>query len=388
MILPLDGVRVIEISHMVMGPSCGMILADLGAEVIKVEPRGDGDKTRYLPGSGSGLFPSFNRNKKSFQADLADPDDQETVRMLLASADVVVENFRTGKMESYGLGYEALKEINPGIVYCSLKGFLGGPYGNRPALDEVVQMLGGLGYMTGPPGRPLRAGASVNDIMGGMFGVIGIMSALMVRERTGEGAHLTSSLFENNVFLVGNHMVQAELTGEDVEPMPNRMAAWAVYDIFRSAEDQMIFVAAVSDSQWRVLCEVFGLHRLAEDEDLATNPQRVAQRDRIHAELQSVLGSLPLARIEELCDGAGLPYAKVNKPSDLASDPHLLQTGALTPTRLPDGTEVLVPLLPLAVNGEHLPKRSDIPAPGEHTQEILNSLEVNSRQANTGKRTP
>lgn len=372
--LSLEGIRVVEITHMVMGPSCGMILGDLGAEVIKVEPRGAGDKTRYLPGSGSGLFPTFNRNKKSFQADLDDPADLEVVRELLSTADVLVENFRTGKMAAYGLDHATLKQTNPGLVSCSLKGFQPGPYGDRPALDEVVQMLGGLGYMTGPPGRPLRAGASVNDIMGGMFGVIGILNALMVRARTGEGTEVTSSLFENNAFLVGSHMVQSEITGQEVQPMPNREAAWAVYDIFRSAEDQMIFVAAVSDTQWAVLCEVFGLTELSADPALAVNAERVAQRDRIHTVLQNALSALPLSRIEQMCDAAGLPYAKVNAPSDLAEDPHLLQTGALVPTRIPGGREVLVPRLPLAIDGELLPKRTDVPAPGEHTAEILASL--------------
>lgn len=365
----------IEITHMVMGPSCGMILGDLGAEVIKIEPRGDGDKTRYLQGSGVGLFPSFNRNKKSFHADLDNPSDLVLVNNLIASSDVLVENFRSGKMESYGIGYEDVRESNPGIVYCSLKGFLNGPYGNRLALDEVVQMLGGLAYMTGLPGRPLRAGASVNDIMGGMFGVIGIMSALMTREHTGKGAHLTSSLFENNVFLVGSHMVQAELSGEDVEPMPNRQAAWAVYDIFHSAEHQMIFVAAVSNSQWFRMCEIFGLEGMADDEELVTNTLRVGQRARIIPALQEVLYTLPLDQIEAKCDLAGLPYARVNSPRELATDAHLLETGALAPTQLPNGPEVLVPLLPLALNGEHFPKRSDIPAPGEHTEEILASLD-------------
>lgn len=371
MTLPLEGVRVIEFSHMVMGPSCGMILADLGAEVIKVEPRGPGDKTRYLPGSGSGLFPAFNRNKRSVQLDVADEGDRDDLLRLLDGADVLLENFRVGKMESLGFGYEALAERNRGLVYCSLKGFLPGPYGGRSALDEVVQMLGGLAYMTGPPGQPLRVGASVNDIMGGMFGVIGILSALRLREDTGRGQLVTSALFENTVFLVGNHIAQAQLSGEASRPMPTREATWAVYDIFRARGDEPVFVAAVSDSQWRDLCEEYGLEGLATDPDLRENHGRVAQRRRIHRELQAALSRVPLEEIESRCAARGLPCARVNTPADLPADPHLRDSGALAATRLPGGRIVDVPLLPLTFDGQRLPKRSDVPEPGEHTRDYL-----------------
>lgn len=364
--LPLDGVRVIEFSHMVMGPSCGMILADLGAEVIKVEPRGAGDKTRYLPGSGSGLFPAFNRNKYSVQLDIAAADDRETVFELIDSADVVLENFRVGKMESMGFGYDALAARNPRLIYCSLKGFLPGPYGQRTALDEVVQMLGGLAYMTGPPGQPLRAGASVNDIMGGMFGVIGIQSALRVREHTGHGQVINSALFENNAFLVGTHMAQSQLSGEVPQPMPTRRATWAVYDIFRDSEDNQVFVAAVSDGQWRDLCDEFGLTGLSADPDLETNQGRVDQRERIHRDLQTALSQLSLSDIEDKCTRRGLPVAPVNTPADLTSDPHLVASGALAATGLPTGQSVDLPLLPLMFDGDRLGLRSDVPEPGRH----------------------
>lgn len=374
MTLPLEGIRVVELSHMVMGPSCGMILADLGAEVIKVEPRGAGDKTRVLPGSGSGLFPTFNRNKKSVQLDIHDSEDLTTLLALIDTSDVLVENFRGGKMESYGLGFSTLKERNPALVYCSLKGFLPGPYGDRSALDEVVQMLGGLAYMTGPPDMPLRAGASVNDIMGGMFGVIGILGALRTREQTGEGAHLTSSLFENNVFLVGNHMVQAQMSGEVVQPMPNRLPSWAVYDIFRASGEDLIFIAAVSDTQFRSMCRAFELDELASDPALSTNPGRVDARSRIHKSLQERLETLPLEKIERICDDAELSYARVNTPSDLVHDEHLTETGGLVETSTPGVGSAFVPLLPLLIDGQRLEKRLDVPAPGEHDDELLAPL--------------
>jgi hypothetical protein len=169
---PLAGLRVVEFTHMVMGPTCGMVLADMGAEVIKVEPI-DGDRTRHLLGAGSGFFPLFNRNKKSIGINLHDPAGAAVARKLCASADVVIENFKPGTMAKYGLDYAALSDVNPRIIYVSHKGFLPGPYDHRTALDEVVQMMGGLAYMTGRPGDPLRAGTSVNDIMGGLFGAIG-----------------------------------------------------------------------------------------------------------------------------------------------------------------------------------------------------------------------
>ena len=364
--LPLAGVRVVEFSHMVMGPSCGMILADLGAEVIKVEPRGAGDKTRYLPGSGSGLFPAFNRNKLSVQLDIAEAADREVALTLIDSADVLLENFRVGKMESMGYGYGELAARNPRLIYASLKGFLPGPYGQRTALDEVVQMLGGLAFMTGPPGQPLRAGASVNDIMGGMFGVIGILSALRVREQTGRGQLVNSALFENNAFLVGTHMAQAQLSEEPLRPMPTRRATWAVYDIFLDRDGSQVFVAAVSDGQWRDLCDEFGLTGLAEDPALEHNQGRVDQRERIHAELQAALSRLSLAEIEEKCTRRGLPVAPVNTPADLTSDPHLVASGALAATGLPDGESVDIPLLPLTFDGQRLGLRRNVPAPGEH----------------------
>lgn len=369
--LPLAGIRVIEFSHMVMGPSCGMILADLGAEVIKVEPRGRGDKTRYLPGSGSGLFPAFNRNKLSVQLDIAEAADRDATLSLIDSADVLLENFRDGKMESMGYGYAELAARNAGLIYCSLKGFLAGPYGKRSALDEVVQMLGGLAYMTGPPGQPLRAGASVNDIMGGMFGVIGVLSALRVREQTGRGQVINSALFENNAFLVGTHMAQSQLSDEPLRPMPTRMATWAVYDIFRDRLDHQIFVAAVSDGQWRDLCEEFGLRTLLDDPALADNQGRVDQRERIHSELQAALAQLDLATIEEKCTRRGLPVARVNTPADLRTDEHLSTSGALVSTGIPTGERVDLPLLPVTFDGRHLGLRSDVPAPGEHNELIF-----------------
>ena len=241
--LPLAGIRVVEFSHMVMGPSCGLILGDLGADVIKVEPVGEGDNTRRLPGSGAGFFAAFNRNKQSLALDIKAPKGLAFAKKLIARSDALIENFRPGGLDALGLGYDALSIDNPGLIYCSLKGFLSGPYEHRPALDETVQMMGGLAYMTGPPGRPLRAGASVNDIMGGMFAVIGIMGALMERAHTGRGQRIRSALFENNAFLVSQHMAQFAVTGKAAAPMPARISSWGIYDVFDTADASQIFIA-------------------------------------------------------------------------------------------------------------------------------------------------
>src|SRR6266550_6371656 len=275
--LPLGGVRVVEFSHMVMGPTCGMILGDLGAEVIKVEPIA-GDNTRRLIGTGAGFFRMFNRNKKSIAVDLADPKGLEAVERLIASADVLIENFKPGTMAKYGLDYPTLAAKHPRLIYVAHKGFLPGPYEHRTALDEVVQMMAGLAYMTGPVGRPLRAGTSVNDIMGGMFGAIGVLAALRTREETGRGQEVQAALFENCVLLSGQHMQQYAVTGEAPQPMPSRISAWGIYDVFTLADGEQLFIGAVSDKQFATLCEVIERPDLLADPALQTNAQRVAVR--------------------------------------------------------------------------------------------------------------
>ncbi len=371
--LPLAGVRVVELTHMVMGPSCGMILADLGAEVIKVEPL-QGDATRRLLGSGAGFFPMFNRNKKSIAVDLADPRGREVVLKLLATADVFSENFKNGSMERIGLDYPSLSRLNPRLVYVSHKGFLPGPYESRTALDEVVQMMGGLAYMTGRPGDPLRAGASVNDIMGGMFGAIGVLAALRAREETGQGQEVLSSLYENNILLVATHMLQYAMTGKPAAPMPARVSAWGIYDVFSVKDDEQIFLAIVSDTQWKSFCEAFQMPDLRDDPRLASNNLRVTARAWMMPLLRERLGGLPAAEIAARFERAGLPYAPIKAPHELMDDPHLTATGGLAPMQLPDGKQVSAPLLPLMLGRERLPVRAAPPAIGAHTDEVLQGL--------------
>jgi crotonobetainyl-CoA:carnitine CoA-transferase CaiB-like acyl-CoA transferase len=371
--LPLAGIRVAEFCHVVMGPTCGLVLADLGAEVIKVEPL-DGDHTRKLVASGAGFFPTYNRNKKSFAVDLKAPQGREAVLKLVASADVLIENFRPGAMDQLGFGYEALKRLKPEIIYCSMKGFLAGPYQHRTGLDEVVQMMGGLAYMTGGRYGPLRAGASVNDVMGGMFGAIAILAALHQRASTGKGQYVQSALFENNAFLVAQHMMEGLATGKPIMPMPDRIRAWAVYDNFKTKDGELVFVGVVTDTQWKIFCEAFGLAGLLADPALKTNPQRVEARPRIIPIVTAIFAGMSKQELMDKCETLGLPFAPIAKPEDLFDDPHLNASGGLTPITLPDGTKTKVPNLPIEMDGARFGTRLDLPRIGEHTRELLASL--------------
>jgi crotonobetainyl-CoA:carnitine CoA-transferase CaiB-like acyl-CoA transferase len=378
--LPLSGIRVVEFTHMVMGPSCGLVLADLGAEVIKVEPI-KGDATRRLLGSGAGFFAAFNRNKHSLAVNMDDARGREVVLRLVAQADVFSENFKAGALNKWGLSYAALSGLNPRLVYVSHKGFLPGPYEHRTALDEVVQMMGGLAYMTGPEGRPLRAGSSVNDIMGGLFGAIGTMAALRQRDATGRGSEVQSALFENNVLLMAQHMMQFALTGQAAAPMPSRISAWAVYDVFTVRDGQQIFLAAVSDSQWAQLCEEFGFDDLQHDERLRSNNDRVRAREWMMPILRERFAALGAEELAQRFESRGLPYAPITRPQALFDDPHLLATGGLAPTEVPAdasgaGKPVSTrsPLLPLTLDGQRLPLRHNPPSIGQHSRQVLQAL--------------
>ena len=371
--LPLAGIRVLEFTHMVMGPTCGMILADLGAEVIKVEPPG-GDRTRKLPGLGIGFFRSFNRNKKSVVLDITTEAGRATAAELAGTCDVVLENFRPGLMEELGLDHATLSRRFPHLIYVSHKGFLPGPYEKRLALDEVVQMMGGLSYMTGPVGRPLRAGTSVNDIMGGMFGAIGVLAALRERERTGRGQEVQSALFENCVFLSSQHMQQFLMTGEPPPPMPARVSAWSVYDVFTLAAGEQLFIGAVSDKQFATLCRVLERTDLLDRPEYADNAARVAVRAQLLAELGAILATHTADQLAPRLEAAGIPYAPISRPEQLVDDPHLRASGGLVPMATDDGGSTDVVLLPLLMGGRRPGVRMPLPGVGEHTEEVLAGL--------------
>jgi crotonobetainyl-CoA:carnitine CoA-transferase CaiB-like acyl-CoA transferase len=373
--LPLAGIKVVEFTHMVMGPAAGVILADLGADVVKIEPL-KGDNTRRLKGSGGGYFSMYNRNKASLCLDLKSEQGLALAQDIIAASDVMIENFRPGAMDKLGLGYEAMRQRNAGLVYCSLKGFLSGPYAHRTALDEVTQMMGGLAYMTGLPDRPMRAGSSVIDITGGMFGVIGILAALEARHSSGKGRHVTSSLFETTAFMVGQHIAQQGVLGEEPPPMSVRRSAWSVYDIFESATGERVFVGVVSDSLWQRFCEEFDLADLAADAGYSTNNERVARRDTLIPRLQELFRSLTKSELMERLDRAGVPFAPINKPIDLVDDPHLLAGGGLLDVTLSEGSTIKLPALPLEFDAQKTRLRKDLPAPGTGGLAHLDTLGI------------
>ena len=374
----LSGIKVVEFTHMVMGPAAGLMLADLGAEVIKVEPVG-GDKTRRLLGSGAGYFAMYNRNKKSIALDLKSERGRELALQLIDEADVFIENFRPGALEKLGFDYDSLTARNPKLIYCSEKGFLEGPYAHRTALDEVAQMMGGLAYMTGPPGRPLRAGASVIDVTGGMFGAISILAALQSRQITGRGCHVSASLFETTAFLVGQHMAQYAVTGTPAAPMPARVSAWAVYDVFET-KDQMVFVGVVSDGQWASFCKAFELDDWAADASLTANNERVKRRDEIIPRLRELFKSYSQQDLMAKLEQTGLPFAPISKPEDLFEDPHLNSSGGLVDLELPTGGNIRLPALPVAINGERPGLNLNPPKVGEHSKSVLSRLGVSDQE--------
>ena len=370
--MPLTDLKVVEFTHMVMGPAAGAILAALGAEVVRVEPKG-GDPTRRLIGSGAGYFPMYNRHKSSLTLDLKSADGLEAARRLVAASDILIENFRPGALDRLGLGYEALAADHPRLIYCSLKGFLPGPYENRTALDEVAQMMGGLAYMTGPPGRPLRAGSSVIDVTGGMFGVIGILAAVEQRHRTGRGQKVAASLFETTVYLVGQHMAQLAVTGVPAAPMPARVSAWAIYDVFETRDDP-VFIGVVTDGLWEKFCAVFGLDDLWADEGLRRNNDRVTARDHILPRVRELIAGFTRDEVIARLEGTGLPFAPIGRPEDLFDDPHLLASGGLEPITLPDGTAAALPTLPLAMDFARGHGGAALPAPGADGVTVLTAL--------------
>jgi len=368
--LPLTGVRILEFGHTVMGPSCSMVLADLGADVIKVEPP-EGDRTRANVGFGSALFPVFNRNKRSISIDIKSDAGSAVIHKIIAGADALIENFAYGTMERLGLGYDTLAETYPRLIYCGLKGFLSGPYEKRAALDEIVQFMGGLAYMTGPSGMPLRAGASVVDIMGGMFGALGIMAALRERERTGRGQLVQSSLFESTAFLVAQHMGQEALTGKAPPPMPEKASSWAVYDPFKTADGKTVFIGITSDNHWRSFCTGFGVEELLTDPALKTNPQRAQQRAKIMPIVTAKFAAETFDSLVKKLEHLKLPFGPLAKPGDLFDDIQLNHDGRMLDVLLPTGKRAKLPGLPLEMNGRKTRVRHQPPVMGNDTRAVL-----------------
>lgn len=375
MLKTLSSLRVLEFSHAVLGPACGLVLADLGAEVIRIEPI-DGDPTRKLKGFGTGYYPFFNRNKKSLAVDIKSEQGKEIIFKLLESTDVLIENFGPGTMDRLGFGYDALASLYPTLVYCSLKGFLPGPYSSRLALDEVVQFMSGIAYMTGPIGQPLRAGASIIDIMTGTYGAIAVLAALRERDATGKGQLVKSALFETAAFLMGHHMAYAAVTREPVPPMPARVSAWAVYRTFNTCDNELVFIGVTSDKQWVRFCESFEMHDLLADERLATNNGRIDQREWLIPNLTDRIAKYSKADVLKRCEVADLPFSPIAKPEDLFTDEQLIQGHSLLDTVLPNGDVTQLPRLPLLLEDAGSELEINPPKIGEHSKEILSEIGI------------
>jgi len=382
--LPLEGIRVLELGHTVMGPTCGMILADMGADVYKVERTGKGDDTRWLKGFGSGFFTCFNHNKKSISLDLKSAKGKEILLRMVEDTDVLIENFAPGTVDRLGVGYSDCQKTNSRLIYCSLKGFMPGPYENRPALDEVVQMMGGLAYMTGPTGRPLRAGASVTDIMGGSYGAIGILAALYQRQFTGKGQLVQATLYESVAFLVSQHIAIAAISGKAPPPMPERGRAWSIYDLFETADGEQVFIGVTSEKHWTRMCETFEFTDWSEDDNLASNQGRIDEQEWFLPELRKRFSALKKSDLMALAEKASIPFAPVNKPIELSNDPHMNLSGSLAEVQTPAGKLIKLPKIPLRLNGKAFDLRTQPPRVGEgslnmyrcigYSQEEINSL--------------
>mgnify|MGYP000716085116 CR=1 FL=1 len=373
MVRPLEGIKVLEFTHAVMGPCAGFLMSENGAEVTLVEPT-KGSPTRFLKGFGTGYFWYYNRNKKSLAIDIKSAEGLDIMYQLVKKADVVIENFGPGTMDRLQLGYDKLKVLNPKLIYCSLKGFLTGPYEKRHAMDEVVQMMGGLAYMTGRSGDPLRAGTSVVDITGGMFGYIGVLQALFERERTGEGKFIKSALFETCAFMVGQHMAYQSQVDYPIPPMPERISAWSVYKIFETADDDRVFIGIISDKHWRRFCIAFGWDDWSEDDRLSTNNGRIDEREWLLPELDGRIKTLTKADIISRCEQGDIPFAPISEPRDLFEDQQLNEGNSLSEVKMKNGAMVKLPKFPLEYGGERTVKISDPPEIGEHSKEILSSL--------------
>jgi crotonobetainyl-CoA:carnitine CoA-transferase CaiB-like acyl-CoA transferase len=373
-LLPLEGVTVLEFSHTVMGPSCGVVLGDLGADVIRVEPAPDGDRTRRLGGFASGFFAYFNRNKRCICIDLKAPEGLRVARDLLRSADALIENFGPGTMDRLGLGWEAVHAVNPRLIYCALKGFLPGPYEHRPSLDELAQFMTGLAYMTGPPGQPLRAGTSVIDIMGGVMGAVAVLAALRQRDKDGIGRKVTSALYESSAFLVGQHMAGEAATGTPPPPMPARKGAWGIYETFETRGGEKLFIGITSDNHWRGFCALFNRPDLLADPRFTTNADRVENRSALREHVAAIARAHDIDALSNLLDGANIPFAPVRRPSDLFDDPQLNAGGRMLPVRMPNGETAKLPSLPVSFGAETPGLRMQPPAAGEHTEAILRAV--------------
>lgn len=374
--LPLEGLRVLELGHIVAGPSAGLLFADLGGDVIKVERPGEGDQARGMPAGNSANFHFLNRNKRSVTIDLkGSREGRELFLRLAKGSDVVIDNFGYGAVEGLGLGYDVLARANPRLIYLALKGFLPGPYEARPFLDELAQMSAGLAFMTGPRGTPMRAGASVVDVGAAAYGVIAVLAALQQRERTGVGQKITAGLYETTVYLVGQWLASFAATGEPSVPMAEmrqgtRMG-WGVYQLFTAKDGEQVFIGITSNGHWERFCREFALDDLLADERLDDNGKRVAARGWLPARIAGEMLRYSSAEIAERLERARVPFAPLRRPDQLVDDPHLNAAGQFLDTPLPGRGVAKLPKMPVRSTAYDFRLDRAAPGLGEHTREVL-----------------
>jgi crotonobetainyl-CoA:carnitine CoA-transferase CaiB-like acyl-CoA transferase len=371
--LPLEGIKVLDLSRVLAGPYATMVLADLGADVVKVEHPERGDDTRHwgppFAGGESAYFLSVNRNKRSIGVDLKDPEGLQRVKRLAAGADVLIENMRRGALERFGLGYEALKVTNPGLVYCSITGFGPGEDEDRPGYDFLVQARAGIMGITGfPEGEPTKVGVAIADIVCGLYAATAILAALHRREISGEGACIEVPLFEATLGWLANRGQEYLVSGEDKGRMGNAHPTIVPYQTF-DASDRPVAVAVGNDAQFRRLCEAVGRAELADDERYATNPARVANRDELVETLQGEFSKLTADEWVERIREAGVPAGPVNALADVFSDEHVLSSRILQTVEHPAAGVLKMLASPVLVDGERPPVRRPPPILGQHTEE-------------------
>jgi crotonobetainyl-CoA:carnitine CoA-transferase CaiB-like acyl-CoA transferase len=379
---PLKGIRVIELARILAGPWAGQLLADLGADVIKVENPDGGDDTRkwgppFVTGAdgenlSAAYYHSANRGKRSMAVDFSTPDGAEIVRKLVASADVLIENFKVGGLRKYGLDHESLKAINPRLVYCSITGFgQDGPYAPRAGYDFVIQAIGGLMSITGEPGgEPQKVGVAVSDIFTGLYSVIAIQAALRHAEATGEGQHIDMALLDTQVSVLGNQNLNYLVSGNVPAQMGNAHMNIAPYEVL-PVRNGFIVLAVGNDGQFQRFCKVVGLDGLPSDPDFATNPARVANRARLRETIVATLAGWNRDTLLPKLDAAAVPASPINDIGQMFEDPQVVARGMRLDLADAMGTVLPSVRAPMVMHGTPLRYERPSPRLGEHTEEIL-----------------
>lgn len=373
-VAPLAGIRVLELSHIIAGPTAGQILGDLGADVIKIESVDGGDQSRRAPGSNSAVFDFLNRNKRSVALNLK-KEGREIFLKLAETADIVLDNFAYGVVDSLGVGYEVASRKNARLIWLSVKGFLPGPAEARPLLDELAQMMGGLAFMTGPRGQPMRAGASIIDVGAATYGVIGVMAALRQRENSGRGQHITAGLYETSVYWVGQWMSIAQQSEQPAVPMPEmrqgQRMGWGVYRLFETADKVQVFIGLTSNPQWERFCREFAQSELMADPRYQSNSDRVAHRHELAEKISGIVAQVNSVELQRRLELAKVPFAPLRRPDELADESHLEGAGQLMQVQSKTGKTLRLPKIPVKADSIEFELRRNPPHLGEHTREVL-----------------